>query len=55
MEFLVEFESHIPSGTPETEIRERYAAEASRRPASTGQSTLRSWKPSSVPSACTTA
>jgi muconolactone D-isomerase len=28
MEFLVEFESHIPPGTPADEIQPRYSAEA---------------------------
>jgi muconolactone delta-isomerase len=28
VEFLVEFQSHIPDGTPESEVEARYAAEA---------------------------
>jgi muconolactone D-isomerase len=46
MEFLVEFESHIPSGTPEDGVQERYRAEtdASARLAPEGR-LLRLWRP----------
>jgi muconolactone D-isomerase len=46
MEFLVEFESHIPAGTPESEIKQRYDAEAaaSAQLAREGH-LLRLWRP----------
>ncbi len=50
MEFLVEFESHIPSGTPEGEIQQRYSAEAaaSARLAHEGR-LVRLWRPPVAP------
>ena len=46
MEFLVEFQFHIPDGTPESEVNERYAAEAaaSARLAREGH-LVRLWRP----------
>jgi muconolactone delta-isomerase len=50
MEFLVEFESHIPEGTPESEVEERYTAEAaaSARLAREGH-LVRLWRPPVAP------
>jgi muconolactone delta-isomerase len=46
LEFLVEFESHIPHGTSESEIKDRYNAEAaaSAKLASDGH-LVRLWRP----------
>ena len=50
MEFLVEFESHIPDGTSESEIKARYSAEAvaSAKLARDGH-LVRLWRPPMAP------
>lgn len=50
MEFLVEFESHIPEGTSESEIKARYSAEAdaSAKLAREGH-LVRLWRPPTAP------
>ena len=50
MEFLVEFQSHIPNGTPESEVNARYKAEAdaSAELAREGH-LLRLWRPPAAP------
>ena len=46
MEFLVEFQSHVPDGTAESDVKARYAAEAaaSARLAREGH-LVRLWRP----------
>jgi muconolactone delta-isomerase len=50
MEFLVEFDLHVPEGTPESEVNERVNAEAaaSARLASEGH-LARLWRPPLAP------
>ena len=50
MELLVEFESHIPDGTPESEVQARYSAEvaASAKLARDGH-LGRLWRPPAAP------
>jgi muconolactone D-isomerase len=50
VEFLVQFQSHIPDGTPEAEVRTRYEAEAaaSARLAQEGH-LVRLWRPPLAP------
>ena len=50
MEFLVEFESHIPDGTSKSEVKARYSAEAaaSAKPARDGH-LVRLWRPPMAP------
>lgn len=50
MEFLVEFHSHIPDGTPESEVNARYTAEAeaSAELAREGH-LIRLWRPPTAP------
>ena len=50
MEFLVEFQSHIPDGTPESEVNARYTAEAeaSGKLAREGH-LIRLWRPPMAP------
>jgi len=52
MEFLVEFEINVPDGTPESELADRQAAEASAaaKLAEDGH-LLRAWKPPAAPGA----
>jgi muconolactone D-isomerase len=50
MEFLVEFDIEVPDGTPESEVADRQAAEASAaaKLAEDGH-LLRAWKPPAAP------
>lgn len=50
MEFLVQFQSHIPDGTPESEVNARYKAEAdaSAELAREGH-LIRLWRPPTQP------
>jgi muconolactone D-isomerase len=46
MEFLVEFEVHVPAGTPEAEVKERRSAEAAASARLGRQGRLvRLWRP----------
>ena len=49
MEFLVEFETHVPDGTPETDIKDRRNAEAAAS-AKLGQQghLVRLWRPTAT-------
>lgn len=50
MEFLVEFDLHVPKGTPEPEITQRYDAEAAASAALARQGHLvRLWRPPVAP------
>ena len=50
MEFLVEFDLHIPDGTPESEVQERVAAEAAASAELGRQGRLeRLWRPPVAP------
>jgi muconolactone D-isomerase len=49
MEFLVEFEAHVPGGTPEAEVNERRSAEVAAS-AKLGQEghLVRRWRPTAA-------
>jgi muconolactone D-isomerase len=50
MEFLVEFDVHVPDGTPEAEVAARYSAEASAAAALANEGhLLRLWRPPTAP------
>ena len=50
MEFLVEFDVHVPGGTPEGEVEGRYGAEASAAAALANEGHLiRLWRPPTAP------
>ena len=50
MEFLVEFKLNVPKGTPDSEVRKRYVAEAAASAELAGKGhLLRLWRPPGAP------
>ena len=47
MEFLVEFETHVPGGTPKSEVKDRRSAEAAAS-AQLGRQVVRVWQPTAA-------